>query len=76
MLSFTSSLRDNSEAFAIFITEKYDYKDKKGVLSDGTVKKINSFLSVLKLKKKEEDISSFDISSKQKCFIIKVKKKI
>ena len=40
MLSFTSSLRDNSEAFAIFITEKYDYKDKKGVLPDGTVKKI------------------------------------
>ena len=75
MLSFTSSLRDNSEAFAIFVTEKYDYKDKKGVLPDGTVKKINSFLSVLKLKKKEEDISSFDISSKQKCFIIKVKKK-
>ena len=75
MLSFTSSLRANSEAFAIFVTEKYDYKDKKNILPDNSVKKINSFLSVLKAKKKDEDVSSFDISGKQKCFIIRIKNK-
>ena len=75
MLSFTSSLSPNSEAFAIFVTEKYDYNNKRGILPENTVQKINSFLSVLKIKKNEDDISSFDISDKQKCFIIKVKKK-
>jgi len=75
MLSFTSGLRQDSGAFAIFVTEKYDYEDTKNILSNNTVKKINSFLSVLKVKKKDEDISSFDISEKQKCFIIKVKNK-
>ena len=75
MLSFTSSLSPDSEAFAIFVTEKYGYKHKEGVLSNGTVQKINSFISILKIKKKKEDISVFDISGKQKCFIIKVKNK-
>ena len=75
MLSFTSRLSPNSEGFAIFVTEKYDYTDKKNVLSNDTIKKINSFLNVLKVKKKGEDISSFDISSRQKCFIIKVQNK-
>ncbi len=75
MLSFTSSLSPNSEAFAIFVTEKYDYNNRRDVLPKNTVQKINSFLSVLKIKKNEDDISSFDISDKQKCFIIKVKKK-
>ena len=75
MLSFTSGLRPDSGAFAIFVTEKYDYEDTKNILSNNTVKKINSFLSVLKVKKKDEDISSIDISEKQKCFIIKVKNK-
>ena len=74
MLSFTSSLRPDSDAFAIFVSEKHDYKDKKGVLPTDTIKKINSFLKVLKAKKKEEDISSFDISDKQKCFIVKIKR--
>ena len=40
MLSFTSSLNQNSEAFAIFINDKYDYKDKRNVLTDNAVKKI------------------------------------
>jgi len=75
MLSFTSSLSHDSEAFAIFVTEKYYYRDINNVLSNKAVQKINSFLSILKLKKEEEDISSFDISDKQKCFVIKVKKK-
>ena len=75
MLSFTSRLSPDSGAFAIFITEKYEYKDKRGILSDDVVKKINSFLRVLKVKKKEEDISSFDLSDQQKCFAIRVKNK-
>ena len=75
MLSFTSSLSPDCEAFAIFVTDKYDYKDKKDILSNNEVKKINSFLDVLKVKKKNEELSSFDVSNQQKCFIIKVKNK-
>ena len=75
MLRFTSSLSTNSEGLTIFVTEKYRYKDQKGILSSNIAKKIDSFLSVLKTKKKAEDINSFDISEKQKCFVIKVKNK-
>ena len=75
MLSFTGSLSPHSDAFVIFVTEKYAYKDKRHILSSNKVQKINSFLSVLKTKNKDEEISSFDISEKQKCFIIKVKSK-
>ena len=75
MLSFASSLSSDSEAFAIFVTEKYDYKDKKNILSTDAIKKVNSFISALKVKKKKEDINSFDISARQKCFIIRVKNK-
>ena len=73
MLSFTSSLNTKSEAFAIFVTEKYDYKSRNNVLSNNIIQKINSFLKVLKTRKKEEEISSFDISGQKKCVIIKVK---
>jgi Leucyl aminopeptidase len=75
MLSFTSSLSFESEAFAIFVNDKFDFKDRKNVLSKEVSKKINSYLGTLKDKKSEEEISSLDISSKQKCFIIKIKKK-
>ena len=75
MLSFTGALSPNSEAFAIFVTEKYLYENKKDILSNNTVKRIDSYLSVLKVKDKDQDISSFDISDQQKCFIIKVKNK-
>ena len=75
MLSFASGLSVDTEAFAIFVNDKYDYKDKRNILSNSTIQKINSFISILKIKKKKEDISVFDISGKQKCFIIKVKNK-
>ena len=75
MLSFTSSLSDNSEAFAVFVNEKYEYRDKRDLLPKDTVQKINSFLKESKAKKSEKSINSFDISEKQKCFIIKVKNK-
>ena len=39
MLSFTSSLGRDSEAFAIFVTEKYVYKDKTNVLSNIIIQK-------------------------------------
>ena len=75
MASFTGRFSTDSDAFAIFVNEKYDYKDKKGILSKSLVQKINSFINTLKVKKKDDEINSFDISDKQKCFIIKVKKK-
>ena len=75
MLSFTSSLSPDSEAFAIFVNDQFHFKDRKNVLSKEVSKKINSYLKTLKDKKSEEEISSLDISGKQKCFIIKIKKK-
>ncbi len=75
MLSFISSLGSDCDALAIFVTEKYEYKGKKDPLPNSTVQKINSFLSILKRKKSEEDISFFDISDTQKCFVIKTKSK-
>jgi len=75
MLSFTGSLSPDSDALAIFVTENYEYKDKRHILSKDVEKKINSFLGVLKAKKIKEDINSFDISDRKKCFIIKVKNK-
>ena len=74
MLSFASSLSPDSEAFAIFVNDKFHFNDRKNVLSKEVNKKINSYLDTLKNKKSEEEISSLDISGKQKCFIIKVKK--
>jgi len=75
MLSFTSSLSPDNEAFAIFVNEKFHFKDKKNLLSKDVSKKINSYLGTLKNKKSDEEFSSLDISGEQKCFIIKVKKK-
>ena len=75
MASFTSSLSPDSDAFALFVDERYSYKDKKGVLSKNLVEKINSFIGVLKAKKKDNEINFFDISNKQKCFVVKVKSK-
>ena len=56
MLSFTGSLRTDSEAFSIFITEKYAYKDKKKILPNNVVQKIDSFLAILKVKNREEEV--------------------
>lgn len=75
MLSFASSLSSDSEAFAIFVNDKLHFKDRKNVLSKEASSRINSYLGTLRDKKNEEEISSLDISAKQKCFIIKVKKK-
>jgi len=75
MLSFSSNLSTNSNAFVLFVTEDYEYKDENEILSKELITKIDLFLKSLKAKSKKEEISSFDISDKKKCFIIKVKKK-
>ena len=75
MLSFASTLGRNSEALVMFVTEKYDYKDKNRILSKDLVQKIDLFIKTLKLKNKDEEINSIDISDQKKCFIIKVKNK-
>ena len=75
MLSFTPSLSQNSQAFALFVNEKYEYKDTKAVISKDIKKKINSFLKLLKNNGHKDEISSLDISDKKKCFIINVKSK-
>ena len=75
MLSFTGSLSQNSNAFALFVTENYEYNDAKGILSKDISKKIDLFLKSLKAKNQKDEISSLDISDKKKCFIIKVKNK-
>ena len=48
MLSFTSSLSPDSEAFAVFVNDKYRYRDKKNLLSKNVAQKISSFLSTLR----------------------------
>ena len=75
MLSFASSLSSDNDAFAIFVNDNFHFKDRKNLLSKEVKNKINSYLSNLKSKKNEEQLSSLDITGKQKCFIIKVKKK-
>ena len=75
MLKFMSSLKPNCEAFAIFVNEKYAYRDKNSILPNQVKNKIDSYLKTLKSKKKDEEINSFDVTDKQKCFIIKVKNK-
>jgi hypothetical protein len=75
MLSFLPSLSKNSDAFALFVTEKYEYKDSKGVLSKDIKKKIDLFLKLLKSKHQKDVINSLDISDKKKCFVIKIKNK-
>ena len=75
MAGFISSLSSDSDALAIFVNETHEYKDKKGILPKSLVQKINSFLKVAKVKKKNEEITCFDVSDKQKCFIVKIKSK-
>ena len=75
MLSFATSFSPNSNSFALFVNEKYEYEDKKQTLSKDVSKKINLYLKLLKSKKQKSEISSIDISDKKKCFIIKIKNK-
>jgi len=77
MLSYAASLSPNNEAFAVFVSDNDSYSNIKGFLKPTVVKKIDNFLKILKTQKveKKEQISSFDISDSQKCFIIRIKNK-
>ena len=75
MLSFASNLSHDSRSLAIFVTEKYEYKDKNLILPKDLVQKIDSFLKTLKAKNNDEEINSLDVSDQKKCFVIRVKKK-
>ena len=73
MLSFASNLSSKSDALLLFVTESYEYKDKKRIFSKELIQRIDLFLKSLKSKSKKEEINSFDISDKKKCFVIKIK---
>ena len=73
MLSFNTSFSQNSNAFALFVTEKYEYKDTRRLLTGDLRKKIDLFIKTLKIKKDDSQINSLDISDNKKCFVIKVK---
>jgi len=75
MVNFKGTLSTTNDAFVIFVSEKYEYQDEKNILSKDIVKKIDTFIEVLKKNKNSESINSFDISNQQKCYIFKIKNK-
>ena len=75
ILNFTTKFDVSCEALALFVDEKLNYEKRKALLPDFITVQIDAFLRIRKSKKKENTIFSFDISSQQKCFIIKVKNK-
>jgi len=75
MVNFTSSLSTSNDGFVVFVSEKYEYSNNKNILSKNIYQKINSFISSLRKRKNNDDISSIDISNHQKCFLVKVDNK-
>ena len=75
MVNFTSSLSPNNDGFVIFVSEKLEYSDEKNILSKNISQKIDSFIRALKTRKNNDEITSFDISNQQKCFIVKLNNK-
>ena len=75
MFNFTSSLSPNNDGFVIFVSEKLEYRDEKNILSKNISQKIDSFIRALKTRKNDDEITSFDISNQQKCFIVKLNNK-
>jgi len=73
MLSFKANLSQDTECLVIFVNEKYNFIDKKGVLNKVMAQKINSYLKGVKTKKEQEGIWSFDLNEKKICFVIKIK---
>ena len=49
MLSFSASLSSNSNAFALFVSENYEYKDPRNILPKDIRRKIDLFLRLLKV---------------------------
>ena len=73
MLSFTGSLSNNSEAFLLFINEKYEYR--RNILSKDISQKIDPFIKNLKTQNIKDEVNVIDVNDKKKCFIVKVKSK-
>ena len=61
MVNFKGTLSLTNDAFVVFVSEKYEYRDEKKILSKDIIKKIDSFIEVLKKNKNSEIINSFDI---------------
>ena len=55
MVSFTGSFSSDSDAFAIFVNDKFNFKDRKNHLSKEVSKKIDSYLNTLRDKKSEQE---------------------
>ena len=66
MLSFTSSLSPDTEAFAIFVNDKLHFKDKKNILSkDEYNKKISLFRKKFDSYKKNRQEKIESVSKKK-----------
>ena len=50
MVNFKGTLSPTNDSFVIFVSEKYEYRDEKKSLSKDIIKKIDSFIEVLKKK--------------------------
>ena len=64
------------ETLTFFLNENLDFKVESKTFSAQVLEKIHVYLKNLKLKKKEEEIISFDISERNKVLFIIVKEKL
>jgi len=75
MIGFSTKFKTSSDAFALFVDDKFSYEDRKNCLPKSLKLKVDAFIKVIKGSKLENKIFSFDISEKTKCFLIKYTKK-
>ena len=73
MVGFSRKFNVSYDALVMFVDEKFNYRDRHHCLSSSIILKIDAFVKVIKAHKEENEIYSFDISEKTKCFIIKNK---
>ena len=73
MVGFSRKFNVSYDALVMFVDEKFNYRDRHHCLSSSIKLKIDAFVKVIKAQKEENEIYSFDISEKTKCFIIKNK---
>ena len=59
MLSFSSSLSSDNEAFAIFVNDKFHFKDRKNLLSKEANKKINCEKKLINLSLLKSRLSGY-----------------
>lgn len=73
MLLFCNKLDLKSSSLTIFLDKDCKFKDPGNHIDNSVKNKINNFIKEIKSKKKNELIYSFDISEKNKCYLIKIK---